>query len=62
MNGSIVGVPGKRLRSLDTGRSRDALESAIVATLPAGNANFTAIVRGTGTLTGIAVVEVYALH
>ena len=40
----------------------DALESAIVATLPAGNANFTAIVRGTGTLTGIAVVEVYALH
>ncbi len=40
----------------------DALESAIVATLPAGNANFTAIVRGTGNLTGIAVVEVYALH
>jgi hypothetical protein len=40
----------------------DALESAIVATLPAGNGNFTAIVRGTGNLTGIAVVEVYALH
>jgi hypothetical protein len=40
----------------------NGLESAIVATLPAGNANFTAIVRGVGNLTGIAVVEVYALH
>ncbi len=40
----------------------NALESAIVATLPANNSNYTAIVRGTGNLTGIAVVEVYALH
>ena len=38
------------------------LESAIVATLPANNASYTAIVRGVDTTTGIAVVEVYALQ
>ena len=38
------------------------LESAIVATLPANNAQYTAIVRGVGGTTGIAVVEVYALN
>jgi hypothetical protein len=38
------------------------LESAIVATLPAGGASYTAIVRGVGDTTGIAVVEVYALQ
>ena len=37
------------------------LEAAIVATLPANNANYTAIVRGVNDTTGIAVVEVYAL-
>ncbi|HVF73356.1 MAG TPA: hypothetical protein VM940_17270 [Chthoniobacterales bacterium] len=37
------------------------LESAIVATLPANNASYTAIVRGVNDITGIAVVEVYAL-
>ena len=37
-------------------------ESAIVATLPANNASYTAIVRGVGNTTGIAVVEVYALN
>jgi hypothetical protein len=37
-------------------------ESAIVATLPANNASYTAIVRGAGGTTGIAVVEVYALN
>ena len=36
------------------------LESAIVRTLPP--ANYTAIVRGVGGATGIAVVEVYALN
>jgi hypothetical protein len=35
------------------------LESAIVDTVPPGN--YTAIVRGAGDLTGIALVEVYAL-
>jgi hypothetical protein len=38
------------------------LESAIVATLPAGGANYTAVVRGVNGTTGIAVVEVYALQ
>ena len=38
------------------------LESAIVATLPANGAGYTAIVRGVNGTTGIAVVEVYALN
>jgi CSLREA domain-containing protein len=37
-------------------------ESAIVYTLLANGANYTAIVRGAGGGTGIAVVEVYALN
>jgi N-acetylneuraminic acid mutarotase len=37
------------------------LESAIVASLPAGGAAYTAIVRGANGATGVAVVEVYAL-
>jgi hypothetical protein len=37
------------------------LESAIVATLPANGAGYTAIVRGANNSTGIAVVEVYDL-
>ena len=37
-------------------------ESAIVSTLPASGANYTAIVRGFNDSTGIAVVEVYALQ
>jgi hypothetical protein len=37
-------------------------ESAIVYSLPAGGANYTAIVRGAGGATGIALVEVYALQ
>jgi hypothetical protein len=38
------------------------LEAAIVRTLPAGGANYTAIVRGVNNTTGIAVMEVYALN
>jgi hypothetical protein len=38
------------------------LESAIVATLSANGASYTAIVRGLNNATGIAVVEVYALN
>jgi len=37
-------------------------ESAIVATLPANNAAYTAIVRGVNDTTGIAVVEIYAIN
>lgn len=39
----------------------DDLESAIVATLPANGANYTAIVRGANNGTGVALVEVFAL-
>jgi hypothetical protein len=45
---------------LDSGRApTDGRESAIIATLPAGN--YTAIVRGVNGMTGIALVEIYAL-
>ncbi len=37
------------------------LESAIVATLPANSAAYTAIVRGVGNTTGVGLVEVYDL-
>jgi hypothetical protein len=37
-------------------------ESAIIATLPANGASYTAIVRGANGTTGIAVVEVYGLN
>ena len=37
-------------------------ESAIIATLPAGGAQYTAIVRGVNGTTGVAVVEVFALQ
>jgi hypothetical protein len=39
----------------------DNLEAAIVATLPANNAQYTAIVRGVNDTTGIGVVEAYDL-
>jgi subtilisin family serine protease len=38
------------------------LESAIVETLPANGANYTAIVRGAGGTSGVALVEIYALN
>ncbi len=38
------------------------LESAVVATLPAGNAAYTAIVRGVNNGTGIGLVEAYDLN
>ena len=38
----------------------DARESAIIANLPAGN--YTAIVRGVSSTTGVALVEVYDLQ
>jgi uncharacterized protein YkwD len=37
------------------------LESALVRTLPANGASYTAVVRGVGNTTGIAVVEVFDL-
>jgi hypothetical protein len=40
----------------------NGLESAIVTTLSANGASYTAIVRGAGGSSGIAVVEVYAVN
>jgi len=40
--------------------STDPRESAIIANLPAGN--YTAIVRGVSSTTGVALVEVYDLQ
>jgi subtilisin-like proprotein convertase family protein len=40
----------------------NSLESAIVATLPANNSNYTAIVRGLNNATGVGLVEVYDLN
>ena len=37
------------------------LESAIVATLPANNSSYTAIVRGANNTTGVGLLEVYDL-
>jgi hypothetical protein len=37
------------------------LESAIVETLPANSAAYTAIVRGSNGATGLALVEIYGL-
>jgi hypothetical protein len=38
------------------------LESALVTTLPAGGAKYTAVVRGVSDGTGVALVEVYGLN
>jgi len=38
------------------------LESAIVATLPANGATYTAVVRGASGTTGVALIEVYGLN
>jgi hypothetical protein len=47
----------------DTGAApTNNLESAIIGTLPANGAQYTAIVRGANNTTGIAVVEVFALQ
>lgn len=37
-------------------------ESALVATLPASNAGYTAVVRGSNNSTGVGLVEVYSLQ
>ncbi len=55
-------TPADRQAILDSGiPPNNNLESAIVRTLPANNAAYTAVVRGFNNTTGIAVVEVYDL-
>ncbi|MEY2512083.1 MAG: hypothetical protein QOE26_2846 [Verrucomicrobiota bacterium] len=60
-NDNWVDSPNKQTL-LDTGLApSNTLESAIVATLPANSSNYTAVLRGAGSGTGIGVVEVYDL-
>lgn len=58
-----VGGPSQEADVIATGiPPSDNLESAIVATLPANSASYTAQVRGVNNATGVAVVEVYDLN
>jgi len=60
-NDNWVDSPNKQA-IIDTGLApSNNMESAIIGTLPANGAQYTAIVRGVNNTTGIAVVEVYAL-
>jgi hypothetical protein len=61
-NDNWVDSPNKQA-IIDSGVAPgDNMESAIVATLPANAAQYTAIVRGVNGTTGVAVVEVFALN
>ena len=60
-NDDWVNSPDKQAILDSTIPPSNDLESAIVATLPAHNASYTAIVRGLNNTTGIGVVEVYDL-
>jgi hypothetical protein len=61
-NDNWVDSPNKQA-IIDTGiPPTNSLESAIVRTLPADGAAYTAVVRGANNTTGIAIVEVYALN
>jgi hypothetical protein len=60
-NDNWVESPNKQAIIDSTIPPTNDLESAIVATLPANGASYTAILRGVNNTTGIAVVEVYAL-
>lgn len=58
-----VGGPTQEADVMATGiPPSNNLESAIVQTLPAGGASYTAQVRGVNNSTGVAVVEVYDLN
>jgi hypothetical protein len=61
-NDNWVDSPNKQAIIDSTIPPANDLESAIVATLPSNGAQYTAIVRGVGNTTGVAVVEVYALN
>lgn len=61
-NDNWVDSPNKQAIIDSTIPPADDKESAIVQTLPASGASYTAIVRGVNSTIGIAVVEVYALQ
>ena len=61
-NDNWVDSPNKQAIIDSTIPPSNDLESAIVATLSANGASYTAVVRGVNNTTGIAVVEIYALQ
>ena len=61
-NDNWIDSPNKQAIIDSTIPPSNDLESAIVATLPSGGAQYTAIVRGVSNTTGVAVVEVFALN
>jgi hypothetical protein len=61
-NDNWVDSPNKQAIIDSTIPPSNNLESAIVQILPSNGASYTAIARGVGDSTGIAVVEVYALN
>jgi hypothetical protein len=61
-NDNWVDSPDKQAIIDSTIPPTNDAESAIVQTLPANGAQYTAIVRGVGGTTGIAVVEVFVLN
>jgi T5SS/PEP-CTERM-associated repeat protein/autotransporter-associated beta strand protein len=61
-NDNWVDSPNKQAIIDSTIPPTNDLESAVVVTLPAGGAQYTAIVRGVNGTTGVAVVEVFALN
>ena len=61
-NDNWIDSPNKQAIIDSTIPPTNDFESAIIATLPAGGAQYTAIVRGVNGTTGIAVVEVFALN
>ena len=60
-NDNWMDSPNKQAIIDSTVAPTNNLESAIVRTLPAGNAGYTAILRGANNGTGIGLVEVYDL-
>ncbi len=60
-NDNWMNSPNKQAIIDSTVPPKNDLESAIVRTLPANGAGYTAIVRGAGGSTGIGLVEVYDL-
>ena len=60
-NDNWMDAPNKQEIIDSTIPPTDPLESAIVATVPANNSAYTAIVRGVNNTTGVALVEAYDL-
>jgi CSLREA domain-containing protein len=61
-NDNWVDSPNKQAIIDSTIPPSSDFESAIIATLPAGGAQYTAVVRGVNNAVGVGVVEVFALQ